>query len=105
MEFCGKGVSGGIAIGKAAVFERGNEQIRRISVDDAKAEMKRFSQAKKLAEKQLKKIYDKALIEVGETNAEIFNIHMMMLIELPMKIILLKVKILNINTMIMIIML
>lgn len=79
MEFCGKGVSGGIAIGKAAVFERGNEQIRRISVDDAKAEIKRFSQAKKLAQKQLKRIYDKALIEVGETNAEIFNIHMMML--------------------------
>lgn len=77
--FQGKGVYGAIAIGKASVFSRGGADVRRESIDDPAKELERVEAAKALAAEQLEAIHDKALKEVGEANAEIFEIHIMML--------------------------
>ncbi|MBP3205833.1 MAG: phosphoenolpyruvate--protein phosphotransferase [Lachnospiraceae bacterium] len=78
-KFKGKGVYGAIAIGNVALFKRQDEQVRRTHVDDIEAEFARFEEAKELATEQLSEIYEKALKEVGETHAQIFEVHMMML--------------------------
>lgn len=78
-KFKGKGVYGAVAIGKVSVFKRQELSVRRSHIEDIQAELNRFSQAKKRASEQLEEIYDKALREVGETNAQIFEIHMMMI--------------------------
>ncbi|MBR1852708.1 MAG: phosphoenolpyruvate--protein phosphotransferase [Lachnospiraceae bacterium] len=78
-KFKGKGVYGAIAIGNASLFKRQDEQVRRTHVDDIEAEFARFEEAKELATEQLSEIYEKALKEVGETHAQIFEVHMMML--------------------------
>lgn len=75
----GKGVYGAIAIGKISVFKRQETQIRRIHIDDTEAELARVDAAKTKVTAQLSEIYEKALKEVGETNAQIFEIHMMMI--------------------------
>ena len=77
--FQGKGVYGAIAIGRASVFKRQEASVRRTHVDDTAAELGRLEEAKALATEQLSAIYEKALKEVGETHAQIFEIHMMML--------------------------
>ena len=79
IKFKGKGVYGAIAIGGAKLFERQDEQVRRVHVDDVEKEFERFEAAKALATEQLSEIYEKALKEVGETHAQIFEVHMMML--------------------------
>lgn len=78
-EFKGKGVYGAVAIGKISVFARTETSVRRERTDDCEGEKKRVEAAKKKALEQLAEIHDKALREVGETNAQIFEIHMMML--------------------------
>ena len=78
-EFKGKGVYGAVAIGKISVFARTETSVRRERSDDCEGEKKRVEAAKKKALEQLAEIHDKALREVGETNAQIFEIHMMML--------------------------
>ena len=75
----GKGVYGAIAIGKASVFKRRETEVRRVHTDDTKYEKQRVKAAKEKATEQLSEIYEKALKEVGETNAQIFEIHMMMI--------------------------
>lgn len=75
----GKGVYGAVATGKISVFKRQEAQVRRIHVEDTAAELTRVDAAKKKASEQLSAIYEKALREVGETNAQIFEIHMMMI--------------------------
>ncbi len=75
----GKGVYGAVATGKISVFKRQEAQVRRIHVEDTAAELFRVDAAKKKASEQLSAIYEKALKEVGETNAQIFEIHMMMI--------------------------
>ncbi|MCI7804696.1 MAG: phosphoenolpyruvate--protein phosphotransferase [Oscillospiraceae bacterium] len=75
----GKGVYGAVATGKISVFKRQEAQVRRIHVEDTAAELARVDAAKKKASEQLSAIYQKALKEVGETNAQIFEIHMMMI--------------------------
>jgi len=75
----GKGVYGAIAIGKAAIFKRNDISVKRISIEDREGEKKRVLKAKEHSCEQLKEIYNKALKEVGETNAQIFEIHIMML--------------------------
>lgn len=78
----GKSVYGGIAIGKISVFAKGDRQVKRESVEDPAAELKRFTDAKEKAKEQLKGLYEKALQEVGEVNAMIFDVHQMMLDDL-----------------------
>ncbi|MDE7309747.1 MAG: phosphoenolpyruvate--protein phosphotransferase [Lachnospiraceae bacterium] len=77
--FYGKSVFGGIAIGKIKVYQKGKQQIKRIRVEDTKRERERYEEAKQEAIRQLKGLYDKAVREVGEANAMIFEIHQMML--------------------------
>lgn len=77
--FKGKGVYGAVAIGKISVFKRRDTTVKRIHVRDIAAEKKRLEAAKEAATAQLQEIYDKALKEVGEQNAQIFEIHMMMI--------------------------
>lgn len=78
-KFNGKGVYGAVAIGKISVFKKPDAAIKRVRVEDTEKEKERVAQAKAAAAEQLRKIYEKALKEVGETNAQIFEIHMMML--------------------------
>lgn len=78
-KYQGKGVYGAVAIGNIALFKKSEASVKRIRVDDTDSEKSRFEQAKALAIGQLQEIYDKALKEVGETNAAIFEIHQMML--------------------------
>ena len=78
-KFIGRGVYGAIAIGKISVFERESPTVKRKEISDADAEIARFELAKARATAQLDEIYNKALREVGETNAQIFEIHGMMI--------------------------
>ncbi len=78
-KFSGKGVYGAIAIGSVSVFKRQEASVRRTHIDDTAAELERVENAKALATEQLSAVYEKALKEVGETHAQIFEIHMMML--------------------------
>ena len=80
LKFTGKGVYGAIAVGKASVFfKKKKTKIRRTGIVDIEAEFARVEAAKAKAAEELFLIYEKALREVGETNAQIFEIHMMML--------------------------
>ena len=78
-KYTGKSVFGGIAIGKIMVYEKGEHQVKRVKVTDAEAEKNRYYEAVETAFKQLGELHDKALREVGEANAAIFEIHQMML--------------------------
>lgn len=78
-EFQGKGVFGAVAIGKISVFEKQEVKVKRCHITDTENEKARIEQAKEQAKEQLQQIYEKALKEVGETNAQIFEIHMMMI--------------------------
>ena len=75
----GKGVYGAIALGRISVFTRKEASVKRTHIDDIDAEKERLDAAKKKAVEQLQEIYNKALKEVGEANAQIFEIHMMMI--------------------------
>lgn len=75
----GKGVYGAIALGTISVFTRKEVSVKRTHIDDPAAEKERLKAAKEKAAAQLQKIYNKALKEVGEANAQIFEIHMMMI--------------------------
>lgn len=74
----GKGVYGGIVFGKLSFFQRKDVSVRRTKIEDKEAEKKRFEKAKERTLEQLQALYEKALKEVGETNAQIFEIHQMM---------------------------
>lgn len=78
----GKSVFGGIAIGRLSVYHKKDNQVKRLKVADAEAEVSRFNTAKKQAKAQLASFYEKALREVGEVNAMIFEVHQMMLDDL-----------------------
>ena len=75
----GKSVFGGIAIGKISVYKKDDQLVKRVKIEDADAEMERYTAARNIAAAQLQKLYDKALKEVGEANAAIFEVHQMML--------------------------
>lgn len=75
----GKSVFSGIAIGRISVYKKGEQQVKRNKITDVDAELNRFEDAKKTAIEQLQGLYDKALKEVGEANAAIFEVHQMML--------------------------
>ncbi len=77
-KYTGKGVYGAIAAGKVAVLKRSQVQVKRDRVKNVQGELCRFESAKKKALDQLSELYEKALKEVGEANARIFEIHAMM---------------------------
>lgn len=79
VKYHGKGVYGAIAIGSISIFRRKNVQVKKIKTNDTSTELERLEKAKGKATEQLRKIYEKALKEVGEANAQIFEIHMMMI--------------------------
>ena len=79
MELTGKTVCRGIAIGKIKMYSKNENQILRNKIADTEAEIRRYEDAKEKALKELEALYEKAVIEVGEDNAEIFNVHAMML--------------------------
>ena len=75
----GKSVFGGIAIGKISVYQKKEQQVKRVKIEDPDQEMARYEKAKAEGIRQLQDLYDKALREVGETNAAIFEVHQMMM--------------------------
>lgn len=74
----GKAVFEGIAIGKISVYTKQEQLVKRIKVDDPEAEKKRYADAREVAIEQLKGLYEKAVKEVGESGAEIFEAHQLM---------------------------
>ncbi len=79
MEIQGKSVFSGVAIGPLSIYAKADNVVKRVKIEDADSEIKRFEDAKEEAKKQLQGLHDKALKEVGEANAEIFEVHQMML--------------------------
>lgn len=79
MQFSGKSVYKGIVLGKTAVLGNQDTPVKHRKIDDVKVEVERVRLAGIKAKEQLQILYDKALKEVGETNAAIFEVHQMML--------------------------
>ena len=75
----GKSVFSGIAIGKISILQKVDASVKRVHVEDPEEEVKRVEAAREQAVAQLQKLYDKALQEVGESGAAIFEVHQMML--------------------------
>ena len=75
----GKSVFSGIAIGKISILQKADTSVKRTKVENPEAEIARVQEAKEKAVEQLQKLYDKALQEVGESGAAIFEVHQMML--------------------------
>lgn len=78
----GKSVFGRIAIGRLSIYNKKENQVKREKITDVEAEITRFTDAKETAKEQLKGFYEKAVKEVGEVNAAIFEVHQMMLDDL-----------------------
>lgn len=79
IKYTGKGVYGAVAIGKVSVFKRQTASVEKVRITDPEAEKARVTAAKEKATEQLQAIYEKALAEVGEEEAAIFEVHMMMI--------------------------
>lgn len=75
----GQGVCGGIAFGKIEIIRKNSDKIVRCKVVDVESEIQRFEKARRTASEEVRELYKKALLEVGEQNAMIFEIHEMML--------------------------
>ena len=80
-EYKGKSVFGGIAIGRIKVYNKAEQQVKRVHIDDTEHEKKRYYAAVDKAAMQLQELYDKAVKEVGEANAAIFEMHQIMLMD------------------------
>ena len=77
--FQGKSVYKGIVMGPVAVLKKNDYQVKRARIEDSEAEVKRVKEAVEVSKKQLGRLYDKAVREVGEASAAIFEVHQMML--------------------------
>ena len=77
--FQGKSVYKGIAMGPIVVLKKNDYQVKRTRIEDPEAEVKRVDTALEKSKEQLQKLYDKAVKEVGEASAAIFEVHQMML--------------------------
>jgi len=75
----GKTLFDGIAIGRIAIYKKTELEVKCISVPDSESELRRYEMAKQQAVEEMKELYQKALKEVGEVNARIFDVHAMML--------------------------
>ncbi|MBR0429246.1 MAG: phosphoenolpyruvate--protein phosphotransferase [Lachnospiraceae bacterium] len=82
MELTGKSVFGGIAIGNLSLYRKNDNAVKRVKVENPEVEINRFEEAKETAKAQLGQLYDKAMKEVGEANAAVFEVHQMMLDDL-----------------------
>lgn len=78
-KYNGKSIFKGIAIGDILFYQKEKQQVKRQRVEDVAKEIERYQMASQKASDQLKQLYDKALQEVGEANAAVFEVHMMML--------------------------
>lgn len=78
-KFQGKAIFRGIAIGKILFHEKAAQPVKRSGVEDTKAEWERYEKARDQAIEELHELYEKAVKEVGEVNAQIFEVHAMML--------------------------
>lgn len=78
-KYTGKSVYGGIALGKVLLFHKKEGPVRRKHIDDVETEILRVDEASKKAKEELQKLYDKAVSQVGEQNAMIFEVHQIML--------------------------
>ena len=81
-KYAGKSIFRKVAIGKVFFYEKNTAVVKRTKIDDPKAELERFKQAKETAKAQLQSLYEKALQEVGDSGAAIFEVHMMMIDDL-----------------------
>lgn len=79
LKFSGSSVFGGVAIGKLCIFQKKENKIERRHIEDIEQETERFEKAREKAIAQLKDLYEKAVKDVGEANAMIFEVHQMML--------------------------
>jgi len=79
IELSGKSVCKGIAIGRIKLYSKAENDISRKEIDNSESEISRYESAKVKAIDELQSLYEKAVEEVGEDNAEIFRVHMMML--------------------------
>ena len=75
----GKSVFGGVAVGKICVYQKGEQTVKRTKIENTEQEKARFNAAVQESIRQLGELYEKAVKEVGEANAAIFEIHQIML--------------------------
>lgn len=78
-KFTGKAIYGKVAIGKIFLFSKDQQQVVRTKITDIEGEIKKYEESKKRAIEELGELYDKAVKEVGQLNAQIFEVHQMML--------------------------
>lgn len=78
-KYTGKSIFKGIAIGKILFYQKGEQPVKRVKVEDTAEQIKRYEDARTKAAEQLQGLYEKALKEVGEANAAVFEVHQMML--------------------------
>lgn len=79
LKYTGKSIKDAIAVGKAVLYKRKTPTVKRFHVDDTEGEIQRIETAKKTAIEQLEVIYKETLSEVGKSNAQIFEIHIMLI--------------------------
>ena len=77
--YTGKSIFKGIAIGKILFYQKGEQPVKRVKIEDTAEQIKRYEAARAKAAEQLQGLYEKALKEVGEANAAVFEVHQMML--------------------------
>lgn len=77
--YTGKSIFKGIAIGKILFYQKGEQPVKRVKIEDTAEQIKRYEDARAKAAEQLQGLYEKALKEVGEANAAVFEVHQMML--------------------------
>ena len=78
-KYTGKSIFKGIAIGKILFYQKGEQPVKRVKIEDTAEQIKRYEDARAKATEQLQGLYEKALKEVGEANAAVFEVHQMML--------------------------
>ena len=81
-KYTGKSIFKGIAIGKILFYQKGEQPVKRVKIEDTAEQIKRYEDARAKAAEQLQGLYEKALKEVGEANAAVFEVHQMMLDDL-----------------------
>ena len=78
-KYTGKSIFKGIAIGKILFYQKGEQPVKRVKIEETAEQIKRYEDARAKAAEQLQGLYEKALKEVGEANAAVFEVHQMML--------------------------